>query len=327
MQQDQINILVTSAGTASAISVIRSLKNQNDLPVSITAVDSDILAAGLYLADNFEIIPKADHPNYIESIIQVSKKYNARILIPIYSKEIAVIAKHKEILAKSGIQTFISDTSTIDICNDKRLMNQVASDSGLRVAKIFSTDEVEKFTENDLPVFVKPNSGSSSSGAELVRDLNRLKERNKESNLVVQSVLKGEEVTVDVLCNENSDAIVIAPRLRLATKSGQSVKAETISSSDFENQVSLICKKMKIRGVCNLQFFMDEGKLYFIELNPRFAAGGLMLTIMSGANIPLLLLKLILQLPINKEECLTKRGYKMSRFWSEVVLDEKGRRL
>jgi len=41
----------------------------------------------------------------------------------------------------------------------------------------------------------------------------------------------------------------------------------------------------------------------------------------------LLLLKLILQLPINKEECLTKRGYKMSRFWSEVVLDEKGRRL
>ena len=49
-----------------------------------------------------------------------------------------------------------------------------------------------------------------------------------------------------------------------------------------------ICEHLEVVGACNIQFIENKDGIYFIELNPRFAAGGLMLTVNAGANIPLM---------------------------------------
>ena len=323
MQETKVTIIVTSAGTASAISVIRGLKMQNEIKVNVVAVDLDPLAAGLFLADEFFIGPKADNQNYIPELIRIASNTGATVLIPIYSKEINLISENTELLRSHGIRTMLSTPDVIKLCNDKLAMNQFALEAGLNVPHLFSNDDVLNNQSIKFPVFVKPNSGSSSTGAQKIankEELDIILKSNK--NFIIQEFIDAEEVTVDVFCDINSNALVIAPRIRLAVKSGQCVKGNTIDKALFLEPITTFCKKLKVVGACNIQFFISSNKLSFIEINPRFAAGGLMLTIASGANIPLLLLKSLLGLEIEKQQCQTKPNISMTRYWSEIILDE-----
>jgi carbamoyl-phosphate synthase large subunit len=321
---EKINILVTSAGTASAISVIKALKSQTEIPVRIIAVDLDPMAAGLFLADEYRLVPAATDPAYIQTLINIAEQTHATVLIPIYSKEISIIAGHQQRLKEAGLHTFLPTTETIDRCNNKKVMYAFAKQAGLNVPRVYEKEELTALLETDFPVFVKPNTGSSSTGAEKVLSKERLTELlNSGRDLVVQEFIEAEEVTVDVLCNDKSEAIVIAPRLRLATKSGQSVKGKTLPTKRFELDVKNICSQLNLVGACNIQFFMKGDTLYFIEVNPRFAAGGLMLTVGAGANIPLLLLKMLLKVSITDHECQTKPDYMMTRYWEEIIFEYK----
>ena len=323
MQETKVTIIVTSAGTASAISVIRGLKMQNEIKVHVVAVDLDPLAAGLFLADEFFIVPKADNQNYIPELIRIASNTGATVLIPIYSKEINLISENTELLLSHGIRTMLSTPDVIKLCNDKLAMNQFALEAGLNVPHLFSIDDVLNNQSIKFPVFVKPNSGSSSTGAQKIankEELDVILKSNK--NFIIQEFIDAEEVTVDVFCDINSNALVIAPRIRLAVKSGQCVKGKTMDKALFLEPITTFCKKLKVVGACNIQFFISSNKLSFIEINPRFAAGGLMLTIASGANIPLLLLKSLLGLEIEMQQCQTKPNISMTRYWSEIILDE-----
>ncbi len=322
MRQEKISIIITSAGTASAVSVIKALKKQHEIPVHIIAVDVDPMAAGLFLADEYTLVPPASDQNYIPSLIALGKRTSASVLIPIYSKEIRLISEKQALLAENGLYTLLSSPETIDLCNNKRAMYAFAEKAGLCIPKLFDNNHLKGLSVEAFPVFAKPNTGSSSAGAEKVMLPSRLAELiDSGKDLVVQQFIEAEEVTVDVFCNENSEALVVAPRLRLATKAGQSVKGRTLAAQAFEVPVKLICKQLKIRGVCNVQFFLKGENLYFIEVNPRFAAGGLMLTVHSGANIPLILLKYILGIPLSNEECLSKPNFLMTRYWEEYIFE------
>jgi carbamoyl-phosphate synthase large subunit len=317
-----INVIVTSAGTASAISVIKALKLQSEIGLHIIAVDADSTAAGLFLADEHFIVPTANSENYIPTLLDIAKKTNSNVLIPIYSKEIKLIAENLTLLENNGLKILISSPETIEICNNKKAMNSFASDAGLIVPHVFDDFELRNFPENQLPIFAKPNTGSSSIGAVKVTTLNQLKELiNLNNDFIFQTFVDAEEVTVDVFCDEKNEAMVIAPRLRLATKSGQSVKGKTIKNDIFLEPVKRICKSLKIKGACNIQFFLKNNKISFIELNPRFAAGGLMLTVKSGANIPLLLLKTVLGINIKNSDLQSKPNMMMTRYWEEIVYD------
>lgn len=320
MPEEKISIIVTSAGTASAISVIKALRAQTEISVHIVAVDLDPMAAGLFLADESKTVPAASDPSYIQSLINIGVQTQSSVLIPIYSKEISLIAKHQEQLKKAGLQTFLPRPETIELCNNKKAMCVFAKKAGLTIPRVYEKDEIGLLNATHFPLFIKPNSGSSSTGAEKVLNKDRLKEiLSSGKDLIIQEFIDAKEVTVDVFCNEQNEAIVVAPRLRLATKSGQSVKGRTLSSERFLKPVKAICKQLKIRGACNVQFFMKDESLYFIEINPRFAAGGLMLTVGAGANIPLILLKTILNKEVSDAECETKSDYLMTRYWEEIV--------
>ena len=74
--------------------------------------------------------------------------------------------------------------------------------------------------------------------------------------------------------------------------------------------------------MCNLQF-IREGNTYFIEINPRYSAGGLMLTTHSGVNLPLLALKIMQGIAIDQSELNHNSGLKMTRYWQEIMISEQ----
>ena len=64
-----------------------------------------------------------------------------------------------------------------------------------------------------------------------------------------------------------------------------------------------------------------KNKYYFIEINPRYAAGGLMLTVKAGANLPFLALKMMKGISINKKDLIHKEGVMMTRYWEEIIIE------
>ena len=115
---------------------------------------------------------------------------------------------------------------------------------------------------------------------------------------------------------------MVAPRLRLSTKGGQSVKGRTIDNKDFLLPVEALCQALSHIGVCNIQFKKTNTGLVLLEMNPRYAAGGLMLTVHAGANIPLLAPKEMLGVKIDAAECQVKTNVVMSRYWEELFIND-----
>lgn len=304
-------VLVTGAGAASAISVIRALKEQKTLPVRVLAVDADSSAPGLHLADSSSVIPRVDDPSYISDLLALCQSHGVDVLIPIFSREIEVISQNVEAFGAVGTKTFLSPPQVIRMADDKPAMAKLVQTLGISSPEFITSSGWPGF-----PLIGKKNQSSGSTDLCFIEnefDWNYWTQ--KRPDYLFQRLVEGIEYTVDVFCDQNSECLVCSPRIRLSVKAGQSVKARTEKYPTMETATRRICKEVGIVGPCNLQFIQSAETLHFIELNPRFAAGGLMLTVAAGGNIPLMVVQAALGAPLH--HVATQPHLHMSRYWTE----------
>jgi carbamoyl-phosphate synthase large subunit len=315
MARMTLRVLVTSAGTASAISVIRALRAQREIEVSILAVDTDPTAPGLYLADRRELVPPASNPDYVPALQALCQAYDVRALYPIYSREIELLTQHADGFCARGVRLLLPRAETVRRCNDKRAMYRLVSGLGISVP-----GEAGPGTGVPYPWFGKPNSGSGTSGTCVVRDSeDEAYFTATAPGLLWQEMVEGPEYTVDILCDQSHQAVVASPRLRLATRAGQSVKGRTVDDPELVARCGTICRAVEMVGPCNLQFIRRGRDFIFIEANPRYAAGGLMLTVAAGGNIPFLALQLMLNQG-TPSPVSVRSGVTMLRYYEEIIL-------
>ncbi len=317
--KDMISVLVTSAGVASAVNIIKALRLQEELNISIIAVDCDRLAAGLYLADHYYISPLIEEKDtYLQFLFDICKKHNIKALFPSYSREISYIASMQKTFNKLGVKTLLPTSFVIDLCNDKPRIISHMEKLGIPTPKIVN-DPINA----DVPLFSKLLNGSGSKESFYIKDKHALSHALSLGNdRFFQEYIQGEEYTVDILCDRSSNVIFSGPRKRIETKAGQSVKGVTVHDDLLQEYVKKICSLVEMVGACNIQFIKSKGKYYFIEINPRFAAGGLMLTVKAGANLPLLALKLMLEMSIHDKELEHTPNVSMTRYWEEIIREE-----
>jgi len=314
--KSKIPILVTSAGVASAVNIIRALKIQDEIPVHIIAIDQNPLASGLYLADSHYTCPSANEfSKYLDFILKLAKTHKIQAIFPCFSKEIYSFANNKGLLRDSGISSLLPDADVIRLCDNKISVKDFVSNLDILVPKTFVNPTV-----NDLPLFSKKIHGSGSKGATLVESVHMLDHLMLEKDSrIFEMYLKGEEFTVDILCDRNSEIVAASPRSRLLVKDGQTVMGATVQSVELIDYCRIICRELRLVGPCNAQFIKNNDQLYFIEINPRYAAGGLMLTVKSGLNIPLLALKIMIGQNV-ATDMRAEVGVQMIRYWNEICI-------
>ena len=162
---NKVKALVTSAGTASSINVIKALKCQREYEIEIIAVDADRTAPGLYLADEYTVVPKCLDYSYVPRLIQLCKHYQIKVLYPIYSQEIEIIAENISYFKDVGVCVLLPNASVVSLCNDKLKMYELVTQLGISVPQAFTDSEVS------FPLFAKPNKGSGSNNAIYVESL------------------------------------------------------------------------------------------------------------------------------------------------------------
>lgn len=310
-----MNVLITCAGSAAAINVIKSLKFRTDIK-KIVGIDANPLAAGLYHSDRAELVPPFKSPSYIPALLNICHAHQVEAIIPIHPEEIEIIAAAKTDINQSRIFTLLPDIETIQLCNDKNKMNEVAAQLDILIpSKIEHSAPV-------FPLFAKPNHSSGSKGT--IKIVDRITfdyYLQQHPNWLYQDFIDGKEYTVDILCNQEHELIVASARTRLMTKDGQSIKGKIEEHPYLIKLCRNICREIKMVGPCNIQFIESAGEIFFIECNPRYASGGLMLTTYGGANIPWLALQLMKgkSLPFIP----TRSDIIMLRYWEEIIVDEE----
>ena len=318
LTDNKTKILITSAGSTNGVNVIKALQNQREIKLSLITADADPLAAGLYLADRYYLTPKADAPNFIPTVLKICKKEKIRIIIPTFSFELPIFAKNKEVFKKNGIKMAISDYKTFLATENKVKTNEYFEKWKIPFPKVYTKEDVKR-KKIKFPVIIKPIEASGSKGVIKIDNREGLvlyKDFFKKN--IIQEYVKGDEYTVDGICDLNGKMISASPRIRLETKGGLATKSITKFNRQISDYTKKIVEGFNIIGPFNAQCFKKGKIIKFIEVNSRFPSGGLPLTVKAGLNIPLIIIKFLLGKKIEKPRI--KENIIMTRYWDAIII-------
>lgn len=281
---EDFNILITAA--SRRIALIRGFKRAlADFPGGgkVWVTDYDKMAPGLRFADGYHIAPLSSSPNYIPTLLDVCRQRRIKMVIPSIDEELPLFGRSKKDFEDIGVIPLVSDERVGLACTDKSLTATFFEENGFPFAKTFSPDEVNPDAAN-YPLFIKPRKGRGSIGAHFVKDANELKFfTSYVADPVIQEYLDGREYTIDVLAGLDGRILSVVPRERLVIRSGVSDKAKTHRDMKLIGLCKTICERLGVVGPVNMQCKVNNGKIKFFEINPRFS-GAIQLTIASGAD-------------------------------------------
>ncbi len=312
----EVTVLVSAAGSTNGVNVIQGLRAQNDYDVGIVAIDSDSNAAGLYLADRYEIAPPVSAPAFKDFVLTVCKACGVDMIIPTHSVELPFFSSNQKLFSDWGVRTVISPLEKIKICDDKLQIAEFIRRLGVRHPKIY---ELNNIPDNEFPLFVKSRFGSGSAYARRVETGEELGFYiGRTPNPIVQEYISGTEYTVNVISDYNGRVVGLVPLRRVKVRGGLAVVAQVEVNPTIAGETRRIVEALGLVGPSNVQVIKDGEELVYLEVNPRFASGGMPLAAGAGFNIPLLLMKLGLGEPIGELDI--EDGKKMIRFWDAIVV-------
>lgn len=319
---NEINVLMLNAGRR--VELIQCFKNAShklNIKSNIVAADCSYTAPALYFADRTYILPRINEPSYIDSIIKACNQENISLIVPTIDTDLLLLAQNKnriESLTKAKL--LISDARVIKICRDKIKTQKFLEENSFSVPRMYAEEELNIKTL-EYPLFIKPKSGSSSINTFKVNNSNELRIYSSiVLDPIVQDFIEGEEYTVDVFLDFQSNIITIVPRLRLATRSGEISKGKIVKDREIMNDVTRLMKVLKPIGHITVQLMKTKNGIKYIEINPRFG-GGAPMSIQCGADSCKNLYKLLMdeKLYYNEEY---RDNIIFLRFDNSICLDE-----
>jgi carbamoyl-phosphate synthase large subunit len=297
-------ILTEASGSLASGYLFKAIHEAGCIAI---ASDIDPKCAGRFLADDFIQMPNVHEPCLWSIITSKIDKHGVNIVLPSLDETLVGWSLRKKEFSRLGIEVIISEPGTLKLFQDKWLTYQIFKDIGVPTP-VTSLDKI-------YPL-VKPRQGRGAKGIKITDEQVDMK------GMISQELLEGEEYTIDVFCDENSQPIYIIPRKRIAVKDGKSTAGVTLYNEDIIGWVRKICNEIPFIGPINVQCFVcTDGSIKFIEINPRIA-GGMALGFAASENWMNLMVKHFVQ----KEVIVPKPvqyGLEMRRYYAEVFIPSR----
>lgn len=179
------------------------------------------------------------------------------LLVPTRDAEISYV----ELGDYSGGRVLRPSYKTIDICLDKFQLSKWCKANGFMSPEIY---------------FVKP----------------RVSQSGKETECVWQELIEGDEYSVDLFADFDSNVISVVPRIRSLIKNGESCVTTTVEAPKLVESALELSRKLKLVGHNVLQAKWDGSSPIWLDINPRFG-GASIVAIRAGCLSPEWLLKLV----------------------------------
>lgn len=317
MRRKISTVLIPGASAPAGINTIKSLRLSN-FRGRILSTDSNNLSAGFYLSDFYEIIPEAEDDNYLEILLNIIDKYSVEVLMPSSGYDIFPFSEYKTKLKKHGVIPVVSDRKILEICRDKIGTFTHLNNSFKLPFTTLNPEEIDFF-----PIIAKPRFGKGSRDVIQVNDQKELQYiHSKYSQMIYQEYLPGDEYTIDILSDLDSNPLVAVPRIRLQTKSGISTKGRIVLDKELIEESMKIVKNLKIIGPSCIQMKKNkDDEFNLVEINPRLG-GGTIFTTLAGANFPQMIIDLVEGKKIDPPRI---SEITVLRYFEEIVLDESNK--
>ncbi|MBV9303138.1 MAG: ATP-grasp domain-containing protein [Acidobacteriaceae bacterium] len=313
-----ISMLRTAAGSAPAVSQCAYFQR---LGARIIAADSNPLSVGLFTADRGCCVPRANAPEYIDALLEICKVEKVNAFLPALDEELLKVHSATNRFEQVGTMVLLSGQETLEICSDKWKLYEFFSKHNFPTVPTRKAADARRSADQiGLPQLIKPRRGRGSTDIYVARTPPELKFFIEYvEDPVVQRFIKGSEYTIDVLADWNSEAVVIAPRRRIAAESGISYKGQLVWNTEMVAMVERVVSSLKLVGPANIQCFIDEkGELLFTEVNARLA-GSSILT--AAAGVPLYQGILDMICGRTPAKCIhAPQDLVMLRYWAELYL-------
>jgi len=269
-----MNLLFCSVGRRGEL--IKDFKYSLKDEVYIVATDNSCYAPALYLADKQYIVPLINDENYLPMILDICKKEKIDAITTFIDPEIAILAKNRDKFKSIGVEVLAPYEKTAELCFDKYKMYEYLTQHHINTVKTYSTFEDFKIDYDtgkiQLPVFIKPRTGSGSVGARKVNNIDELKVYcEDDKSLIIQEYMDGLDLDADVYVDTISHKPVsIFTKKKIETKIGGANKTISFKDPVLFDFVKEIVSLFEFNGPIDIDFFYKDGKYYMSEVNPRF---------------------------------------------------------
>ena len=322
---NDFNILISSAGRRVALlRIFRRTLGEMGLHGKVLASDMSLLSSAVHAADQSFLAPPCTSVEFIPTMLDICRKNSIRLVVPTIDTELPMYASHRDRFLMVGTTVAISSPEVVSIGGDKEKTFNWLNGNGFPTVRQAPVDEVVRESNPwTFPLLVKPRFGSASIGVTTVRDLDNLRVISPTAGLLVQTIAKGNEYTVDILADRQGNCLCAVPRKRLEVRGGEVSKGLTVRNEFIVGLAQQICKTLPgAYGALNVQIFLDDatGDLKVIEINPRFG-GGFPLTWESGGKYPQWMIEEIMGLPSTASSSSWKDGLVMLRYDDAVFAD------
>lgn len=265
-----MNIQINNIHSANSLSIIKILSRIKKYDITIIGSDTYKKGecAGSLLVDKYYQAPSITQEKaYINFLNYVNEKENVDLLIPASDAEAVLLSK-----CKPQVKTrfYLADHKTVALFKDKLIATQELMKHNIKVPHICNN----LFNEKKV-IFRKRNS-VNSLGIYIV-DLEKAQyfENHFNSDYFAQPYIEGETIIVDVFSDKDGVPKLIIPRKTIEIKDGTAFRSQIVYDETVIAITKKICSLYQLPGFCNLDFKVNNGEYYFIELNVRFAGSGI----------------------------------------------------
>lgn len=272
---------------------------QLDVRARVLTADQSTTCAAAVAGDGHTTVPPCASAEFVPALLDLCEREQVDLLVPTIDTELTQLAAARDLFASRGVLVGVSSPDTVALAVDKRVTHAFLTSQGLPTVRQGELCDVLGDRRRwPFPFVVKPASGSGSAGVVFVRRDAQL--AAVDGDVVVQSLARGREYTVDVFADADGGLQGAVPRERVETRGGEVVRARTRRVPALLDVADAVVRALPAPfGVLNVQVFLDDtdDDLRIIEINPRFG-GGFPLSHRAGAPFARWLLELALHRPV-----------------------------
>jgi carbamoyl-phosphate synthase large subunit len=310
-------IAITGTGGGVGQSILKSLYNTG---YEIVALDGELLGTGLYASPISYLIPFADKPDYISTLLDICEKESISLLFPGMDAELAPLSLNREAFEATKTTIVVSSPDVIALSNDKQLMYDRLRNIGIDLP--FTAPLRNILVEQlKFPIIIKQMiGGARSKNVFLIENKNEwdaiiAKIGDDSDNFIAQEYIEGDEYTCGTVNLNNSCKGVIV--MRRVLRDGDTYKCFTEKYPAIEDAVRKVVDAIKPFGACNIQLRMKDGRPIIFEINAR-CSGTTAARTLCGFNEPKMIADYLLK---GIEPKFEIKQQTILRYWKELVVD------
>jgi carbamoyl-phosphate synthase large subunit len=279
----QIKILITGAGGAGTIAIIKSLKWIGGY--EIIACDANPNAYGLRIAHHFHVVPMGNDKDFSYKMRAILEFEKPQYIIPLVDEE---IMKFHQLFwdLKDNWKLVCPSALFCAIALDKYGTHLELKKHGLLTPTTMVHRPMKEVVKINHPVIVKQRKGHGSKGLHYFDNYDLCEDTHPwvtGGNRIIQERIFGTEFTVSVIVGLDGQLLSIVPK-EVIDKRGITMTGITRNVPEIEEVCKKIVEKMNPMGPFNVQLMMDKNGLPWIfEINPRYSTT-VALTIAAGIN-------------------------------------------